>query len=375
MSPQFDQIPPPNWATTRPRDEYRWYYRVTEILNGIVKTLWRNVDTTGSALTDIETRPHSDLQDILQADDTSNSSTTGKHVTDAQVKTYGDHVRITAANPHGTDHSQLDAILGTGEYHIKATEASEIAGIDAVTTGLLAKTADATYAVRTITGTSGEVEVSNGDGVSANPTIGLPTLISAPRQFGTVTDNLEVEATGFQKFTGSAKYWRDIDFPIIIRTVAANFPTLTTVNGNLIMPQWAVNDFVMTESQELVHEWEEASRVYFHIHMTTNGLDATERFVRFEVEYGYATPSGQWVFPATINSGDVSIPANTPDKTMLIVPIGNFVPTAVTVAGHVIARLKRIAATGTAPSNNPWVPILQLHILCDTPGSRTMTAK
>lgn len=41
-------------------------------------------------------------------------------------------------------------------------------------TGVVARTGAATYAERTITGTASEVEVSNGDGVAGNPTIGLP---------------------------------------------------------------------------------------------------------------------------------------------------------------------------------------------------------
>ncbi len=41
-------------------------------------------------------------------------------------------------------------------------------------TGLVARTGANAYSERTITGTANEVEVSNGDGVSGNPTIGLP---------------------------------------------------------------------------------------------------------------------------------------------------------------------------------------------------------
>ena len=40
-------------------------------------------------------------------------------------------------------------------------------------TGIAVRTAADTWAQRTVTGTSNEVDVSNGDGVSGNPTIGL----------------------------------------------------------------------------------------------------------------------------------------------------------------------------------------------------------
>jgi len=168
--------------------------------------------------------------------------------------------------------------------------------------------------------------------------------------------------------------WVDIDFPILIRTVGANIPTLTAINGNLTMPQWQVNDFNVCESQEMVHLWKEGSTVYWHLHMTTNGLDATARYVRFEVEYGYADTNGVWVFPATLTTADLLIPANTPSKTQMIMNLGSFTP-AIKIGAHVVARLRRIASVGAAPTANPWIPMLQLHVQIDTMGSRNIGTK
>ena len=192
---------------------------------------------------------------------------------------------------------------------------------------------------------------------------------------GTITNYTEFETDGTPKYNGNATYWRDVDFPIIIRNTGPNIPALSVINGNLTAPQWQINDFNMCESQEFVHEWKEGSRVYFHLHLTTNGLEAVDKFVRFEIEFGYVNVDEQWIFPSVIDSGDVMIPANTPNKTMLIVSVGNFEPTGIKIAGHCLARLKRIASTGTAPAANPWVAMLQLHIECDTNGSRQMTVK
>jgi len=44
-------------------------------------------------------------------------------------------------------------------------------------TGIIAHTAAATWATRTITGTADEIDVTNGDGVSDNPTLSLPTTV------------------------------------------------------------------------------------------------------------------------------------------------------------------------------------------------------
>jgi hypothetical protein len=182
----------------------------------------------------------------------------------------------------------------------------------------------------------------------------------------------------FEKFVGwtndNIDSWTDIDFPIIIRTTGPNIPTLQTLNGNITMPQWAVNAFNVCESQEFVHGWKEGTAVFWHLHLTTNGVDVTDRFVRFTVEYGYVDVMGQWVFPAVLDSGDIRIPANTPTRTMMIMPLGSFTP-PIKIGGHSVARLVRVASVGAAPTNNPWIPMLQQHIQLDTLGSRTIGAK
>lgn len=204
-------------------------------------------------------------------------------------------------------------------------------------------------------------------------TVTIPKVIKTGD--GGTTNYTEFESTGFQKYHGSAKYWRDIDFPIIIRTTGTGIPTLTTFNGNLTMPQWQVGDFNMCESQEFVHAWEEGSRCYWHIHLNTNGLDVDNRYVRFELEYGYTDTNSLWTFPVVVTTNDILIPANTPSKTQIIMSITDFLPTDTRIGGHAIARLKRIASIGNAPSAEPWIPMLQLHVLCDGNGSRNMTSK
>jgi hypothetical protein len=73
--------------------------------------------------------PHSSLTNVEQADDTSSSTELGKHVTDAQVKVYGDHVRVIDGNPHGTDHTQLENIVGLGETHLNDNEYADVVAI------------------------------------------------------------------------------------------------------------------------------------------------------------------------------------------------------------------------------------------------------
>ena len=182
----------------------------------------------------------------------------------------------------------------------------------------------------------------------------------------------------FEKFVGwtndNIDSWVDIDFPIIVRTVAAGIPTMTAINGNITMPQWQVNDYNVCECQEMIHSWKEGSTLYWHLHLTTNGLDVANKYVRFELEYGYADVDGAWTFPAVFTTPDILIPANTPSKTMMIMSLTSFTP-AIKIGAHVVARLKRVAAAGAAPTSNPWIPMLQMHVQLDTLGSRNIGSK
>lgn len=53
-------------------------------------TLWTSIDFTASDIADIVTRPHSSLQSIGEADETSSSNVKDKHVSNIQLKTLYD---------------------------------------------------------------------------------------------------------------------------------------------------------------------------------------------------------------------------------------------------------------------------------------------
>lgn len=179
--------------------------------------------------------------------------------------------------------------------------------------------------------------------------------------------------------------WVDVDFPILIRTTGPNIPVQTTVLGNLTMPQWAINDFNVCEIQEITHQWSEGSDIRWHLHIITAVQDATDRNVNFEVEFNYANIFKAGAYAAdqswqgtntVVTSGNFTIPANTAVRTNIIIPIYTWANTAGRIGAHVKARLKRIAATsGTAPSASPFCEMLQMHILCDTQGSRQIGTK
>lgn len=82
------------------------------------------------------------------------------------------HAELSAERV-ATDTATIDVDLGTaGQAKWNVLEVPGIAS-----TGMVARTAAATYTARTISGTTNEITFTNGDGVSGNPTASFPTNI------------------------------------------------------------------------------------------------------------------------------------------------------------------------------------------------------
>ena len=87
------------------------------------------------------------------------------------------------------------------EYTFQRKDA-DLTALAALTgTGILARTAAATYSTRTLTGTTNEITVTNGDGVSGNPTLSIPDAVTLVTL--TLTNDLTVAngGTGAGTFT------------------------------------------------------------------------------------------------------------------------------------------------------------------------------
>jgi len=67
----------------------------------------------------------------------------------------------------------------------------------------------------------------------------------------------------------------------------------------------------------------------------------------------------------------VSAPANTANRTHLIYDIGDY--TNLNSGSQIIGRFSRVAAAGTAPTNNPFVLKFQLHTEFDKLGTNNIT--
>lgn len=182
---------------------------------------------------------------------------------------------------------------------------------------------------------------------------------------------------GYGKLQGDSRAWDDLNFPIIMRSTGQTIAAYTAIDsgGVLLYPQWAENDYHVCDSNELPHGWAEGTTISWHLHMLTNGQEASDKFVKWELIWAAAKPSTALAEQTTITTTDFTIPSGTATKTHFIVPIGTVAMTGFTIGTHLYPRLKRVASSGAAPAANPWVTMLQAHIQFDTIGSSQVTSK
>lgn len=172
----------------------------------------------------------------------------------------------------------------------------------------------------------------------------------------------------------------DLYFPMTVgKLPGANFPTWAAFQGNTEEYTFGINDYIQLPSQEIGHKYDENTAIEGHVHIVTNGVDIADRDVNYEIEYTWGNPGGQMTAAAIDTTGDYTIPANTPDRTHLYLTFGNIIAggAGVLIGAALKIRFRRIALTGggTAPTSDPFVLMVGVHIEMDTIGSRNQLTK
>lgn len=205
------------------------------------------------------------------------------------------------------------------------------------------------------------------------------------RIVGDGTNYTEFENNGTVHFVGAATVYDDLPpIPMInLRFGGANNPSLATLVGNIFAMRFAVGDYLYG-NYEIVHEYKEGTNLDVHVHWVTNGTHTNDRYVKWEIEWTIANlnyemtsaaTSDQIFSSSTVASFEQVILANTPDRTHIYTDISDIIVPATKIGAYILYRIRRIAATGTAPTSDPFGLALGIHIEKDTCGSRTEITK
>ena len=230
----------------------------------------------------------------------------------------GDSPQFTAVNIGAATDTTLArasaGVLSVEGVNILTTATGQ--GIDATltalaaynTNGILTQTAADTFTGRTVTGTANQVTVTNGNGVSGNPTLSLPTSLSITTSGAFTTGTIELGAAadttisrvsaGVIAVEGSTVLTAGAVWTLIASgsLPAANLLEFTSITARLLLLK-VTGASSNTASRRL--------QLQFSI---DNGSTYLSSAVGFYVSAGTVAdlPSGANVFPATSNEAAAS---------------------------------------------------------------------
>jgi hypothetical protein len=170
--------------------------------------------------------------------------------------------------------------------------------------------------------------------------------------------------------------WNDLFLPInTARHPGSQNPTETAFTTNLSQYTFAVNDYVDLAGQEVLHGYKEGTDLELHLHLCTNGTEVVDTKARYVIYYSWANVNG--TFSEASATGEVTIPANTADRTHLYLDMGDITGTNKTIGSQLCLRVQRIAKTadGNNPAANPFLLQVGIHYQLDSLGSTSETTK
>lgn len=192
------------------------------------------------------------------------------------------------------------------------------------------------------------------------------------RKIGNSAGYSKFEDDGTLVFVDDATVWKDIMFTHSPpKATGAGNPSLVAWNGDIQGYSYAVNDAHSFDPQEIEHDAKVSSTATFHVHWVSRTNVGAERAVKWELQY--AVETNTTIPSPTTASVEITIPANTAVNTPMRDNITTFV--IPNIARLVYARIKRVAASGTAPADDPVLGAIHFHYQVDTVGSRQIITK
>lgn len=198
---------------------------------------------------------------------------------------------------------------------------------------------------------------------------------SATHKFGAGINRTLIEEDGTVKFEGNATIWKDLLPTAVYQPQSTSAPNITLIGGtgNLKAQEFPNNgtseEFHPT--WQLSHEWKEGSIIVPHLHLYIPN-DANGGVLDFRMVYSWVNVNGTGLVEGTL-TGTITRAANAGINSNAILSFGNLDGTGMKISSLLAAKIYR--NTADTYNGSCWLRSADLHIECDTVGSRTALVK
>jgi hypothetical protein len=190
-----------------------------------------------------------------------------------------------------------------------------------------------------------------------------------------------IDSTGTSRF-GSARQWNDVGSFKLSTYKSAGTPETPVDGAPSYSPkgngfsgmQFLVDDSASGE-EEILHEFVENDSSDLHMHYETGSMDNTSRYLRFEAFVGYKKPGDSLFTVSHRDTLEDTIPASTGKLWYRVRSFGKHATPGITIGSMYCLKVRRITATGTAPSAGPFIMNISIHRRVDSDGSRGVYTK
>lgn len=165
--------------------------------------------------------------------------------------------------------------------------------------------------------------------------------------------------------------------PIVAARLGATPPTLTLFKGTIYQYTFDATNDVVYGATEITHGWKEGTILYPHIHWATNGLEATEKGVKWRLGYSIGDANEAFSTAAALFAKG-TIPANTTDRTHYVTAFAPTIDcTNCRIGAYITWVLTRVATehANGEPAANPFALAIGFHALQNAIGSRELYVK
>ena len=163
--------------------------------------------------------------------------------------------------------------------------------------------------------------------------------------------------------------WDDNLTSLYTARPGATSPTLRSFGPTGTNQQWdfAVNDFVYTAGFHIKHDIKINSKMYPHVHWTTNGTDTNT--VKWELSYTVAKGHNQEAFPADVVINLEQAGSGTAWQHMIVEATDDQAFDAPEVDSLIIMRVRRVTNGGTDNADQVFGMFVDMHYQKDRFGT------